>query len=51
MNFTLKQGSWLWVSGLAVLLVVGPFLAVAIALAGQVAAIDWSLLLEDAQNE
>lgn len=48
MNFTLKQGSWLWVSGLAVLLVVGPFLAVAIALAGQVAAIDWSLLLEDA---
>ena len=47
MNFTRKQGSWVWISGLALVLVVGPLLAVAMALAGQVAAIDWSILFED----
>ena len=48
MNFTRKHGSWVWISGLALVLVVGPLLAVAMALAGQVAAIDWSILFEDA---
>ncbi|MDP6189196.1 MAG: thiamine/thiamine pyrophosphate ABC transporter permease [Gammaproteobacteria bacterium] len=47
MNVAVKRWHWLWISGLALMLVLLPLITTVGALAGQIGAIDWHLLFDD----